>query len=288
LKHPRSCSLLQRVFDHVADTALWVAAYRAIESARPDALFHDPFAERLAGERGRELAREVLGSRNFAWSIVVRTRVIDELLGEAIERGANVVVNLGAGMDARPHRLSLPRALRWIEVDGARVMALKEERLPATGAKCKLERVTLDLADDAGRRAFLGALEGDVVVLTEGVIGYLSNEDVAALARDLRARPAIRRWIVDFSSPMLQRAMKRRPRVRRQFRNAPFRFEPGDWTQFFERAGWKVESRRYLVEAGARLGRPVPLPLHVRLLLKIASQERREMLRHMMGYAVLV
>jgi O-methyltransferase involved in polyketide biosynthesis len=38
---------------NVSDTARWVAMYRAQESARPDALFHDPWAERLGGDRGR-------------------------------------------------------------------------------------------------------------------------------------------------------------------------------------------------------------------------------------------
>ena len=41
---------------NVSDTARWVAVYRARESARPDALFHDPYAELLAGERGRAIA----------------------------------------------------------------------------------------------------------------------------------------------------------------------------------------------------------------------------------------
>src|SRR6185369_17641435 len=41
---------------NVSDTARWVATYRAQETARPDALFKDPFAERLAGERGRAIA----------------------------------------------------------------------------------------------------------------------------------------------------------------------------------------------------------------------------------------
>jgi O-methyltransferase involved in polyketide biosynthesis len=36
---------------NVSDTALWVATYRALESERPDALFNDPFARRLAGVR---------------------------------------------------------------------------------------------------------------------------------------------------------------------------------------------------------------------------------------------
>jgi O-methyltransferase involved in polyketide biosynthesis len=42
---------------NVSDTARWVAVYRAMETARPDAIFRDPFAERLAGERGLEIVR---------------------------------------------------------------------------------------------------------------------------------------------------------------------------------------------------------------------------------------
>jgi O-methyltransferase involved in polyketide biosynthesis len=40
----------------VSDTALWVAVFRAEESQRPDALFKDPYASMLTGERGRHIA----------------------------------------------------------------------------------------------------------------------------------------------------------------------------------------------------------------------------------------
>lgn len=40
----------------ISDTARWAAVYRARESQRQDALFRDPFAERLAGQRGEEIA----------------------------------------------------------------------------------------------------------------------------------------------------------------------------------------------------------------------------------------
>src|SRR5207342_2112112 len=39
---------------NISDTALWAAIYRADETARPDALFRDPLAARLAGERARD------------------------------------------------------------------------------------------------------------------------------------------------------------------------------------------------------------------------------------------
>ena len=40
----------------ISDTARWMAVYRARESERPDAVFTDPFARRLAGERGEQIA----------------------------------------------------------------------------------------------------------------------------------------------------------------------------------------------------------------------------------------
>jgi O-methyltransferase involved in polyketide biosynthesis len=42
---------------HVSDTALWVAHYRASEATQADAIFHDPLAALLSGERGRQIAR---------------------------------------------------------------------------------------------------------------------------------------------------------------------------------------------------------------------------------------
>jgi O-methyltransferase involved in polyketide biosynthesis len=41
---------------NISDTALWVAHYRAVESERADAHFHDPYARALAGERAAHFA----------------------------------------------------------------------------------------------------------------------------------------------------------------------------------------------------------------------------------------
>jgi O-methyltransferase involved in polyketide biosynthesis len=60
------------VLRDISDTALWVALYRARESERPDALFHDPFARRLAGRRGEEIARAMGERADRSWAFVVR------------------------------------------------------------------------------------------------------------------------------------------------------------------------------------------------------------------------
>ena len=46
----------QSLVRDVSGTALWVAYFRARETERADALFKDPYAERLAGEQGFQIA----------------------------------------------------------------------------------------------------------------------------------------------------------------------------------------------------------------------------------------
>src|SRR5581483_4274953 len=71
---------------NVSDTARWVAMYRALETERPDAIFRDPFARRLAGDRGAEILEKMPRGKATAWPMVVRTAVFDELILRAIPR----------------------------------------------------------------------------------------------------------------------------------------------------------------------------------------------------------
>src|SRR5262245_13289490 len=99
----------------VSDTALCVAVYRAEESERPDALFKDPLARRLAGERGFHIARNMSHVAHIRWALSVRTVVIDRMIAELLDDGVDAIVNLGAGLDSRPYRLELPHSLKWVE-----------------------------------------------------------------------------------------------------------------------------------------------------------------------------
>lgn len=272
----------------VSDTALWIAAYRARETERPGALFQDPLAGRLAGDRGRDIARKMTGAAQFEWMTVVRTVVIDRYLQEAIARGVDTVVNLGAGLDTRPYRMALPPSLSWVEVDMPKIVALKDERLAGEQPRCRLERIGADLSVDAERRAALAqsvAGARRAVVLTEGVLAYLSLEDVAKLADDVHAQPAIGSWIVDFSAPFLNRAVRARGV---EFKNAPIRNGERDPAAFYARHGWRWTDPRFLVVEGERLGRPVPWPIWFRAVKAVLPGRAQEALRTMLGYALLV
>lgn len=47
---------MEKQIGHVSETALMVAAWRAMETGREDGLLRDPYAEQLAGERGMAIA----------------------------------------------------------------------------------------------------------------------------------------------------------------------------------------------------------------------------------------
>jgi O-methyltransferase involved in polyketide biosynthesis len=110
------------------------------------------------------------------------------------------------------------------------------------------------------------------------------------LADDLRRTERVRYWIVDYFSP---EAIKFGAKLRRKFmRNAPFQFAPKDWFAFFAAHGWKASELRYISEEAERLGRPIPLPLWLRLWVKaasvFASRARRERMRRFAAYVLLV
>jgi methyltransferase (TIGR00027 family) len=275
---------------HVSDTAFLVAQLRAIESERPDALFHDPFAARLAGERGRAIAGKMTASAMSGWSIVMRTSVIDRFVAEAVAGGVDTIVNLGAGLDTRPYRLELPESLRWIEVDFAHVLEPKVAALAGETPRCRLEVVSLDLADRPARQAFFDGLAGRVLILTEGVLPYLTVDAVGSLADDLRAVGAVAGWLVDYISPAVVQARQRLD-VDKDFVQAPYLFTPPDWHAFFGGHGWRARETRYLFDEGERVGRAPPLPVPMNAAMNVAGaippERLRDGLRKAMGYVLL-
>src|SRR4029079_3226177 len=151
---PGTAKMAGMPIEHISDTARWVAVYRAMETERPDAIFSDPFARRLAGARGDALVQGMPKGRQMSWPMVVRTAVMDEIIMRCItKQGVDCVLNLAAGLDARPWRLPLAPTLRWIDVDHPFMIDLKLGEMAKETPKCQYEGVRLDLADGPARKA---------------------------------------------------------------------------------------------------------------------------------------
>jgi methyltransferase (TIGR00027 family) len=277
--------------EHVSDTARWVAVYRAMESERPDALFHDPFARRLAGEKGGEIVRTLKDAKTMAWAMIVRTQVFDEIImAEIASDRIDLVLNLAAGLDARPWRLELPPSLRWVDADLPDILRYKLETLADTKPTCAYEAVEADLTDAAARRALfarLGAESSRVLVVTEGLLIYLSEADVGALASDLHAIPSFARWVIDIANPRLLKMMSKSWGAAVASGNAPFKFAPAHGTEFFRDFGWDERAYYSTMEEAERLDREMKMMWLWRFLSRFYPERMREEFRRMSGVAVL-
>lgn len=275
----------------ISDTAYWVAYYRGLEGWRPDALFSDPLAARLAGERGRMIAQAMPGGAVTSWIIALRTCIIDDFIHLAIAEGVDTVLNLGAGLDTRPYRMKLPSSLSWIETDSAEIIDIKEEQLQAETPRCRLTRYRCDLSNGTERMSLLSRINAEsrkLLVLTEGVVPYLDNAEAATLAADLRSLDHADYWLVDYFSP---EAVRNRPReIDEKMVNAPFKFAPEDWAGFFAASGWHIRELRYFADEADRRNRQPELPIWLWFIMAMetmANPERRDALRTSAGFALM-
>jgi methyltransferase (TIGR00027 family) len=262
------------VVRNVSDTARWAAYFRAQETARPNAIFRDPFAGRLCGQHGVDIANTLPDGKKHAWAWVTRTYLFDYFITRELQQGVDLVLNLAAGLDARPYRMKLPASLQWVEVDLPEILAYKEGILANEKPSCALERVRLDLADGNARRALFANLNQrakKILVLTEGLLTYLSTEEVAALAQDLAKGGNFQCWTVDLASPGLLKMMQKTTGKHLSEIGAPFKFAPAEGPDFFKAHGWEPKDVEGILKTAAQFKRP---PFFLRLLAHLPEKNR--------------
>ncbi len=194
-------------------TATLVALYRAIESSRSPTvrLFEDPFAPAFLGSRARwalQLSRLPVVGAAVPWTLVdghwsgprgtvaVRTRYIDDALGEALSAGVDQVVILGAGFDCRAYRIPGIDRARVFEVDHPatqpRKRAVVTRRLAALPLHVTL--VPIDLTTQALDTVMPGAgyrTGARTFFICEGLTHYLSPAVVDAVFRYVARSAAV-------------------------------------------------------------------------------------------------
>jgi methyltransferase (TIGR00027 family) len=163
----------------LAATARWTAAVRAVETAREDRLFEDPWAAELAGPEGRAWIEA--RTPESVLPLVVRTRYYDDWLSAVmLDAAIRQVVVLGAGLDTRAWRLAWPDGTVLFELDQAAVLARKAEVLvkAAAASRCERREVEADLWSDwLSRLLDAGfAPHRPTAWLAEGLLFYLPDE----------------------------------------------------------------------------------------------------------------
>ncbi|MES5820825.1 class I SAM-dependent methyltransferase [Streptomyces sp. RG80] len=252
-------------------TAVGVARVRALESQWENALFRDPLAQAFAAAGGLwpssaplpddEAARRRRMAVSF--SIVIRTKFLDDLLQEASESGVRQVVLLGAGMDSRAFRMDWPEGTRLFEVDTAAPLDFKASVLRQERAVARCERITVavDLREDWP--AALAAAGHDPTVPTawiaEGLLIYLPEDAVELLLARISAQsaPGSRMGLTLGSRGVIERfGADAVPGSAAAMWISEMPDDPVSW---LAEHGWQADSHT-LRERAAAYGRPISAP----------------------------
>ena len=259
---------------HISDTALMVAACRADETALEDAFVRDPFAARLAGERGPAILNSMPHAAILRIGIAIRTRFVDELLLEALEmHPIKTVLSVGCGLDTRPWRLRLSPTLRWIEIDFGDVLDYKDRLMSGDTPNCRRERLEVDVNDPAQRRTmFEAAGPTPALLITEGLLLYLPAATVEAMAAESWKHSGVAHWISDVTTSAFSQTLGRGADTMQPIRHvqAPDCLKGEQILEVLQRHGWTTSAMRSYIKdvefVRARLRRmmggsaPPPLP----------------------------
>ncbi|MCI2416818.1 SAM-dependent methyltransferase [Saccharopolyspora sp. K220] len=174
-------------------TALAVAACRAIETKRADALIQDPFADALVSSAGTDFPvsaqlphRGPDDESDFeeVWTYTashmgVRSRFFDNFLHDSWHNGVTQAVILASGLDARAWRLDWPEGCSVYEIDQPKVLAYKDDVLAEEGARprCARHAVAIDLREDWSAALERSGFDRSrpTAWLAEGLLPYLPD-----------------------------------------------------------------------------------------------------------------
>ena len=188
--------------DGVASTAVAVAAGRALESSRPDALVRDPWAAVLVERAGVQFTfperwpDDPLSVEPFEQSLLIgslyvglRTRFIDDQVAAA---GLRQVVILGSGLDTRAWRLDWPVGTVVFELDAPEIIDFVSSVMEGEVASCTRIPIAADVTAPWASRIVANGFRPDAPTtwVMEGLLPYLSAADQSALLDDLTALSA--------------------------------------------------------------------------------------------------
>jgi len=222
----------------VGTTAVMVAAARAVETERPDALIRDPYAKLLVSNSGASVLWEAMLDPAVAARVeaidaqsaahldhmrgyqAVRTKFFDTYFLDATAAGIRQVVILASGLDSRAYRLDWPAGTTVYEIDQPAVLAYKSGTLAEHGVTPSAERreVAVDLRNDwpAALRAAGFDPTAPTAWLAEGLLMYLPAEAQDRLFSQIgELSPAGSRVSAE-TAP--QHADERRQQMRERFR----------------------------------------------------------------------
>ena len=172
---------------------------RAEETRKRRPVLRDPKAVEILESVGFDRAKY---SRTGGWTTVVRTATFDQWIRDFLaENPGGSVVELGTGLNARFERVD-NGTVHWIDLDLPDTIALRRRFFADTDRR---QMVAASLADDSWL-ATVRALPGPYFFVTDGVLAYLTEEDVTRTLANLAEQfPGALIALDTYSQQMLER-----------------------------------------------------------------------------------
>jgi methyltransferase (TIGR00027 family) len=266
----------------VGSTALFVAAARALEAQKPDAVAVDPFAEIFCRAVGGQWADVLDGAApehalksEFGADFVnfqgVRTKYFDTYFTKAAAAGVRQIVLLAAGLDSRAYRLDWPAETVVFELDQPQVLDFKRATLAGVRPTANRREVAVDLRGDWPRALLERGFDpsSPSAWIAEGLLIYLPATAQVALFAGIDALSAAGSHVaveeaVPMDAAVFAAKQQEEQRGDGSARGGPFfqlvyneQHEPA--AQWFGVRGWTSDMTP-LPDYLRAHGRPVPSP----------------------------
>ena len=124
-------------------------------------------------------------------------------------------------------------------------------------------------------------------MISEGLLIYLTPEQVTTLASGLHSQPSFKWWIIDIAHPQLLKMMTKMWGKGVQGGNAPFLFAPEEGTEYFLPSGWREKTYRGNMEEAKRLKREMGGMWFWQLFTIFYSKKQKEVFKKFSGSVLL-
>jgi O-methyltransferase involved in polyketide biosynthesis len=159
-------------------TALLTQYARALDSRWPRPILGDTLADEVVRQIDYDFAG--LGvSDSVVCQSALRAKMLDERVRAfTAEHPDAVVVDLGAGVDSGPFRVSPPATVDWYSVDLPRVIALRDQLLPTSA---RAHSVAASVADSSWPVTI--PADRPTMVIADGLFAFLSEPVIVGIFR---------------------------------------------------------------------------------------------------------
>lgn len=175
----------------VPETMLQTLFARAVYSKRKNAKFHDEKAEEIISRMDYDFSLAGKDSM-MSGGVIARTILLDRMAGDFIKENPDcTVINIACGMDTRVYRLQGNPAVgksmsgvRWYNLDLPETIAVRSRFLEENGrisviAKSAMDETWASEVED---------VRGKVLVIVEGLVMYLTEQDVKQILSIISSR----------------------------------------------------------------------------------------------------